>query len=239
MIALCLQVYPGDLDAGMDLAKLICEIEPVVRDSEFVLIYRKDCDHRAHKHFEKLAGMRFKHAFARMAHNHDTGWPGGSNMLAHSAFMVMSMLAQNKQIESDGFLLFEPDCIPMTRDWIDRLSAEWEKTKALGLEAFGHWHQQGDEETLHMNGNAVFSTHHFDRHSQILIGPSTMGWDYFYREHYIKLSRDSDLIFQNYNRHGMSQEDWLEITKNGTRPALFHGVKTNHGRALARANLLV
>jgi hypothetical protein len=238
MIALCLQACPLDLDAAMDLAKLICELEPVIRDSEFVLVYRKDCDFRAPKHFEKLASMRFKHAYARMAHNHDTGWPGGSNMLAHSAFMVMNMLYQGKLVTSDGFLLFEPDCIPLQRGWIELLSAEWEKTKKLGLEAFGHWHQQFDETTLHMNGNAVFATRHFDRHSQILIGPSTMGWDFFFREHYVKLSRDSDLIFQHYNRHEMSQGEWETVQKNGTRPALFHGVKTSHGRDLVRTNLL-
>lgn len=238
MIALCLQVCPLDLDAAMDLAKLICELEPVVRNSEFVLVYRKDIDTRAPKHFETLARMRFARAYARVAHNHDTGWPGGSNMLAHSSFMVMSMLHQGGLIESDGFLLFEPDCVPMTRDWIDRLSDEWEKTKALGKEAFGHWHQQQDESTLHMNGNAVFASRFFDGHSQIMIGPATIGWDFFYREHYIGLSRDSDLIFQNYNRHFLDQAGWEEIQKNGTRPALFHGIKTNHGRELARANLL-
>jgi len=237
-IALALQCFPGDLDVAMDLAKLICEIEPGVRDSEFVLIYRKDCDYRCHKHFETLARMRFARAYAKMAFNHETGWPGGSNMLAHSAFMAMSMLYQSKEITSDGFLLFEPDCIPLARDWINQLSDEWEKTKALGKEAFGHWHQQAGAETLHMNGNAVFSCSFIDRHPQLMIGPSTVGWDFFYREHYIGLSRDSDLIYQHYNRHEMTQGEWATIGKNGTRPAFFHGIKTNHGRDLARANLL-
>ena len=237
-IALCLQCCPLDTDMAMDLAKLICELEPTVRDSEFILVFRKDCDQRLPKFFEGLARMRFRRAFARQAFNHADGWPGGSNMLAHSAFMVMSSLFQNKEVTSDGFLLFEPDCVPMTRDWIDRLSAEWEKTKALGKEAFGHWHQQGDADTLHMNGNAVFSSSFLDRHPQIMIGSGCQGWDYFYRDHYIKLSRDSDLIYQSYNRHGMTQEEWDGIQKNGATPALFHGVKTEHGRALARANLV-
>ena len=98
----------------MDLARLICEIEPEgIRDSEFVLVYRKDCDSRAHKHFETLAGMRFARAYAKMAFNHEVGWPGGSNMLAHSAFMAMAMLHQGGEVTSDGFLLFEPDCVPL------------------------------------------------------------------------------------------------------------------------------
>jgi hypothetical protein len=238
MIALCLQTCPVDLEVAMDLARLICEIEPVVRDSEFVLVYRRDCDVRLPKFFEELAGMRFLRAYARMARNHDEGWPGGSNMLAQSAFMEMSILHQQELITSDGFLLFEPDCIPMTRDWIDRLSDEWEKTKAGGKEAYGHWHQQGDASTLHMNGNAVFATRFFDAHSNIMIGPATMGWDWFYRDHYIGLSRDSNLIYQHYNRYELTQGEWETLAKNGIRPALFHGIKTSHGRELARANLL-
>lgn len=237
-IALCLQCWPGDTDVAMDLAKLICEIEPEKREGEFVLVYRQDCDLRLPKFFEELAGMRFARAHARIARNHAVGWPEGSNMLAHSAFMEMTILAQNDDIKSDGFLLFEPDCVPLTRDWIERLSDEWEKTKALGKEAFGHWHQQGDETTLHMNGNAVFATRFFDTHSQWMIGPGTMGWDWFYRDHYIAVSRDSNLIYQHYNRHGMTQGEWATIGKNGVRPAFFHGVKTPEGRALARANLL-
>lgn len=234
MIALCLQVWPGDLDTGMDLAKLICELEPGIRDSEFVLIYRKDCDIRAHKHFEKLAGMRFARAYARMARNHAVGWPEGSNMLAQSAFMEMAILHLGGEVTSDGFLLFEPDCIPMSPDWIDQLSAEWEKTKALGKEAFGHW---GPPE-LHMNGNAVFSSNFFDRHPTIHIGSGCQGWDYFYRESYIALSRDSDLILSHWNRHNITEGEWMTLAKNGTRPALFHGIKTPDARELVRANFL-
>jgi hypothetical protein len=234
MIALCLQTYPGDTPQAMDLAKLFCELEPTVRDTEFVLVYRKDCDIRLPKFFEELAKMRFTRAYARMARNHDVGWPGGSNMLAASAFMEMSLLRQQGLIKSDGFLLCEPDVIPLTRDWIDRLSAEWELTKAAGKEAFGHW---GPPE-VHMNGNAVFSITFYDRHPNLMIGSAAQGWDYFYREHYIALSRDSDLILSHWNRHGLTQAEWTELSKNGVVPALFHGVKTEDGRVLARANLL-
>jgi hypothetical protein len=233
MIALCLQTYPGDTEVAMDLVKLICEIEPSPRDTEFVLVYRKDCDPRLPQFFEQLAGHRFK-AYARLARNHEVGWPGGSNMLAQSAFMEMSILNQLQLVSSDGFLLFEPDCIPLQIGWIDLLSAEWETTKSLGKEAFGHW---GPPE-LHMNGNAVFSTTFFDRHSNIMIGPATQGWDFFYREHYIPISRDSDLILSHWQRYNLDQGAWDTIAKNGTRPALLHGVKTEDGRACARANLL-
>jgi hypothetical protein len=184
--------------------------------------------------FEELAGIRFARAYGRMARNHAVCLPERSNMLAQSAFLEISILNRSEEVKSDGFLLFEPDTVPMTRDWIDRLSEEWNKTKEMGKEAYGHW---GPPE-LHMNGNAVFGTDFFDRHPQIHIGSGCQGWDYFYREQYIALSRDSNMILSHWNRHGLTQEEWDALTKNGVRPALFHGLKTQHGRDLARANLL-
>lgn len=235
MIALCLQCCPYDQDQALELAQLICDIEPSLRkDGEFFLVYRKDTSPGIAKAFQSIVPTKFARAAARMARNHDTGWPGGSNMLAASAFIEMSLLSREGLCKSDGFLLFEPDCIPMLPDWIDQLSNEWDRAKTEGKEAFGHWHQQGDADTLHMNGNAVFRTDYFDRYPTMIVGPATQGWDYFYRERIIQMSRDSDLIFQHYNRHGLTLDDWNSIQKNGKRPALFHGIKTPHGRALAR-----
>jgi hypothetical protein len=61
-----------------------------------------------------------------------------------------------------------------------------------------------------------------------------MGYDYFYRDQIIELSCDSNLIFQHWNRYGMSLEEFQGLTKNGVRPAFFHGIKTPEGRTYAR-----
>lgn len=239
MISLCLQCCPGDYHIAMELAQLICDLEKERRpDTEFFLVYRKDTPLEVHKHFEALANPKFARAAARPARNHDTGWPGGSNMLAGSAFIEMAVLLREGLCKNEAFLLFEPDCVPLSVDWLDRLSLEWDSVKAAGKEAFGHWHQQGGPETLHMNGNAVFKTDFFDRHPTWIIGPGTQGWDYWFREQFIPISLDSNLIFQHYNRHGLTLEEFRSIQKNGTQPALFHGIKTNHGRLLARQELL-
>ena len=86
-----------------------------------------------------------------------------------------------------------------------------------------------------MNGNAVFATDFFDRHANLLIGPATMGWDYFYRGHYIEISRDSDLIYQHYNRYnndpGRMGHHWqkrgpsspLSRDQNQSRPGARQG----------------
>jgi hypothetical protein len=235
MIALCLQTCPLDTDAAMDLARLICQLEKETRDNtEFFLVYRRDCDPRLPKFFEGLAAMRFARLKACMARNHDIGWPGGSNMLASCAMMEMSSLRNLGLCLSPAYLLFEPDSVPMGPDWIDRLSAEWDVTEKAGKQAFGHWHQQGDASTLHMNGNAVFRTDFYDKQG-IFIGPALQGWDYFYREKLIGVSRDSDLIYQWYGCPSITLETLSGIKKNGITPALFHGVKDSSARKNVRA----
>jgi hypothetical protein len=224
----------------MELALLICDIQRAhpVAEAEFFLIYRKDTNIQVPKYFSAIAKPVFARAEARPARNHDVGWPGGSNMLAASAFIEMSILAREQLCRNEAFLLFEPDCIPLTINWLDRLSTEWETVKLRGKEAFGHWHQQGDPTTLHMNGNAVWRVDFYDHHPTLIVGPATLGWDYWFKDHFIPMSCDSPLIFQHYNRHGLTLEEFQSIEKNGVRPALFHGVKTDDGRRVARAALL-
>jgi hypothetical protein len=215
----------------MELAELICALEPVRREStEFFLIYRRDCPLSLPKLFNSEVPRHFGRAQARMARNHEEGWPGGSNMLAGCTFIEMSIMRREGLMRNEAALVFEPDCLPMTRDWLDQLSAEWELTKALGKEAFGHWHQQGGPETLHMNGNAVWRTDFWDLHPTWIIGPGMLGWDYWFKDNFIPISRDSDLIFQLYNTWGMRYETYTSLTKNGRRPAMLHGIKTPDGR---------
>lgn len=239
MISLCLQCCPVDCAASLELTELICDIEPERREeTEFWLIYRKDTPLIVAKTFEQLAKKKFGRSGARMARNYDDGWPGGSNMLAQSAFMEMELLRREGLAKNDAFLLFEPDCIPVTTDWLDRLSGEWTKVRDNGRSAFGHWHQQGDRDTLHMNGNAVFNINHYEKYGHLLVGAATVGWDYFYRVHFIEISQDSNLIHQLYNTYGLSEGQFDVLGKNGVRPALLHGVKDDSARKICRKRLV-
>jgi hypothetical protein len=242
LISLTLQCSPLDLDQTFELVQLICDIERKRREgTEFFLVYRKDCPIWVGREFEKLARSKFQRVSARMARNHDTGWPAGPNMLAGSAFIEMTLLRREGTCQNEGFLLFEPDCIPLARDWIDRLSAEWDRVSALGKEAFGHWHVTSISEAgpeIHLNGNAVWRTNFFDEHPGWIIGAGTQGWDYFFRDKFLPISVDSNLIFQHWNRHGISEAELDGLQKNGERPVFFHGIKTPEGRAYARKTLV-
>jgi len=221
------------------LTQLICDIEHKRRDSgEFFLVYRKDCPNWVAKEFEKLARAKFARTAARMARNHDTGWPAGPNMLAGSSFIEMTILAREGVCQNSGFLLFEPDCIPLAKDWIDRLSAEWDRALAQGKEAIGHWHVAEGGPELHLNGNAIWAVDFFDRHPTWIVGSGCQGWDYFFRDKFIPLSLDSNLMHQHWNRHGISDAELDGLEKNGVRPVFFHGLKTPDGRAYSRRTLV-
>ena len=233
MISLCLQCCPYDLDAAFELTQLIVKIEKERRaGGEFFLIYRKDCPNWVQREFQGLAGRRFK-AMACVARNHDEGWPAGSNMLAASAFIEMEVLRRAGICQNEAFLLFEPDCVPLARDWLDQLSAEWERAKSEGKQAVGHWHQQGGPETLHMNGNAIFRVDFFYRNPTTIVGCGTQGWDYWFRDRLIPISCDTYAIFQHYARPEITRDELESITKLGKRPALFHGIKNRSARQYA------
>jgi hypothetical protein len=240
VISLCLQCCPLDLSQTFDLVRLICDLEKTKRDNtEFWLVYRKDCPLWVHKEFAKLAGTKFGRAQAFMARNHDVGWPGGSNMLAASAMMEMAMLAQQGICRNEAYLLFEPDCVPMSLDWMDKLAAEWLVTKAEGKEAFGHWNMPGAiQENLHINGNMVLAANFYDKHPQWNIGSNCQGWDFFYRDKYISVSRDSYAIEQYYNAPSIGRDHLASVTKHGQRPALLHGIKDDSARLGVRELLL-
>jgi hypothetical protein len=238
MISLCLQCYPGDMDAALELTQLICDLEPVRRqETEFFLVYRRDCPYQIQKHFEAITASKFGRVCARQARNFANGWAEGCNLLAGDSFMEVTLLRREGICQNEAFLLFEPDCIPLSADWLDRLSAEWERVKALGKEAFGHWHDLPND-GLHMNGNAVYRTDYYDYHPDMIIGSGTQGWDYFYRHKILAISVDSNLIYQHWNRYGITKDELAIMGKNGERPVFFHGIKTPDGRHHIRRLLL-
>jgi hypothetical protein len=62
------------MDAAMELAELICELEPERREeTEFFLIYRRDFPLSLAKLFDREFPKKFGRALARVARNHAVG----------------------------------------------------------------------------------------------------------------------------------------------------------------------
>jgi|SRR5215475_1029001 len=232
-VIFCLQMCPMDCDAAVDLVKLIADVEkahPSKCKPQWVLSHRKDTPLSRVYQCQGLLLKVFDQVMVFKAARYANGWPGGSNALWRSTMEDIARL----EISEPGILTFEPDCVPLSADWLDRLDGAYANRARPIL---GHIHQ---EETIdqHVNGNAIWPVDLAIRWPQVLEAPPTMAWDYWGRNFYIREAEDTALITQWYRRRKLNEEEWETIEKHGLRPVLLHGVKDSSGRILARKELM-
>lgn len=237
-VLFCLQMCPLDCNDAVELANLIADIQkafPAQCRPSWLVSYRADTPlTRVHKVEGALISVFSKAVWSARAKHFANGWPGGSNALWRSTMEDIAGLAASGKIKAQGVLTFEPDCIPLTRDWVDRLEAEYRNRVR---DIVGHVHQV---ETLdvHVNGNAMWPIDLATRWPQVLEVPPVHAWDYFHREFFVPRAQDTALIAQIYRRKALTFAEWKSIEKHGLRPVLLHGIKDSSGRRLAREQLL-
>jgi hypothetical protein len=240
----CLQVSPIDIDQAIGLANLIADFElptleyqvgeipsrvhpgPIKRD--FWLCWRRDCDPGKISDIKLLLGQQFS-VFDFIPRNHGEGHPYGPNAMWISAMTESSHRVREGWSDHQAILTFEADCVPLRPDWITCLEREWLARQPA--QVVGHIH------TDHINGNAMFGANVLKDHPEIVSRAYMGSWDYANRELFMKIGRNTDLIFQLYQQPTISEEDFLRIIKNGVRPALLHGIKDLSAQEWARKHL--
>jgi hypothetical protein len=234
----CLQMCPLDCNDAVELATLIADIQkafPAQCRPSWLVSYRADTPlTRVHKVESALVSAFAKAVWVTRAKHFANGWPAGSNALWKSTIEDAGHMASSGQTKAEGILTFEADCIPMARDWIDRLDAEY---RGRLRDIVGHIHQV---ETLdvHVNGNAMWPIDLATRWPHVLQVPPIHAWDYFNREFFMPHAQDTALIAQIYRRKVLTFAEWSSIRKHDLRPVLLHGIKDSSGRRLAREQLL-
>lgn len=233
-----LQLCPLDCNEALDLARLIADIQkafPAKCRPSWLVSYRADTPlTRVHTIERTLVGAFPKAVWTARAKHFGNGWPAGSNALWRSTMEDVAAIAASGRTKAEGVLTFEPDCVPLARDWIDRLEAEY-RNRARPI--VGHLHQF-DTIAIHVNGNAMWPVDLATRWPQTLEVPPMHAWDYFHREFFVPNAQDTPLICQIYRRKLLSPPEWNSISKHGLRPVLLHGIKDASGRRLAREQLL-
>jgi len=162
------------------------------------------------------------------------GYPKGPNEQAAHIFSVAPMIYQ----DCKAVLLIEPDCCPVTPDWLEQLSRSWDRASAEGKLIMGSWHPINiDHPTLgHINGNLMFSP---DLAKRINIPdvPDDKPWDTFLADVFAPFWCRTGLI-KNLNRHRTASRTQLTTPECGTRPpVLIHGVRSNDAWDLAEENM--
>jgi hypothetical protein len=143
----------------------------------------------------------------------ELGWPVSATHL-----FVRTLQATDKDV-----LWVEPDCVPLTDDWFERINSEWENCSKPFM---GNQVDANASTPAHMTGTAIYGSNWRkycpELESSIVRDATHCGaWDVDCRENLLK----------NYQRTYLIQHFWhrFDITKElpvDPRAVLFHQCKT-------------
>ena len=156
-LILALQFHEADKPQAMRLARLIADIEPERReDVLFVFVARWDCamDPNVGAYVCQKFNTDYAISISRLA-----GWPDGPNGMALTTLRYAARRCETSPLFAPnndwlGLLMIEPDCVPVHRDWLNILIAEWTRQRAAGKWLMGAWRNSGGPYG-HINGNCV------------------------------------------------------------------------------------
>ena len=208
------------------------EVQPGT-GTEFWVSYRRDVDSITRQAIDRTLSEKFE-VVSFLGRNFATGHPEGCNALWESTMMEAWHRSREGFTQAQAILTFEADCVPLRSDWILALESEWIRLQPA--EIVGHVHTIGHE---HINGNAMFRSTLLRDHPTITNHPAQAFWDFTNRFRFLKIGKDTPLIFQLYNWKTISEEDFIRVNKDGVRPALLHGIKDDSARKWARKHIPV
>lgn len=235
-LILALQVSPVDVFDGLNLIRLIADIQGEQRDDvEFAIVYRRDVNKYTLQEIAETAERAFKCVHRIKSKGFATGWPHGCNEMwvnGMTDFYRMSMNEKPPMTLAPAVLTFEADCVPLRPDWIDLLRGEWERCQKAKKHVIGHVHTfEHQTAPNHINGNAIFDIQIFGhgKGRGLQEFSATQGWDAFNGALLLELGMDTPYIAQKYRIKEINRFEIDAIRKQGHVPALFHGLKKSCG----------
>ena len=168
--------YSADREAAFRLARFITELEPRYReDVEMMLVPRGDAIPPSP--VELLALARRLPASWWQTSGMLVGHPAGSNEMAREIFAESYRRRRNGEwADVVGLIFVEPDCVPVDRDWINKLMAEYmfgrQHANALVVGCF----RDVGVDVPHINGNAVYDPDVAHR-CDFAVTNGGLGWD--------------------------------------------------------------
>jgi hypothetical protein len=247
-LILNLQYWEGDQVQAMALARLLADLEPIKRkDVTFLFSARFDAefDEETIAHVSrKFNVLRFK------GRKHHTGWPAGPNGLYRESHTHMIELTRGGKLNASGFFFMEADCVPLHKEWLNMLIAEW---KGCGKRVLGAWLTRSDGASDHINGNCIIDSNLWRDCPELQL-PGSLGWDVDLKVPLMTNGAPSRLIWSDYclGRVGYNEWkgcDWLFADKQYygvdnklcgevLKPVWFHGCKIMDGLECVRARLI-
>ncbi len=155
-ILIALQMWEGDREQAMRLAKFLADLELKHSDSaDFLLVHRFDC--KAPSDVVPGLSRRFN-TFTYKSPHCDTGWPLGCNALADfTAEWALAMIEAKKCPAYKAIFLCEGDGAPVQRGWVEKMSAAWDR--ANEKEPIFQAGPYIPPPLEHINGNCLINAH--------------------------------------------------------------------------------
>lgn len=152
-ILIALQYWDGDRALALDLARYLADLEPThtnLADFMFMARFDSSLDERVAKEVSRKFNV-----FSVKARRRGKGWPAGCNDLWFSVMEWAYSMIEAKRVPAyKAIFTFEADGAPIPRDWIARLSSEWDRVSNPGpVVMAGALQEHGP----HINGNALMS----------------------------------------------------------------------------------
>lgn len=217
--------WRGDREQVLTLAKRLADIEDKPRTDvmiEFVL--RFDAEEPLPATIAYIA-EKFKvrlYRCTRRGEHH----PGGPNdqFFDYLGKNWERCLRDPKYKETvDGIYLYEGDNVPLRKDWLDAILAEWKTAREQGKYVLGCWHPDGSP-VGHINGNLIYRPDLYGLIPDLNGCPSFFAWDLFIapklEPHWYK----SSLMVNLYKATNVPKS-WVYDKKGKAKYATCHGVK--------------
>lgn len=223
MLILAIQWWEQDYQAAMRLARRVADLEPAFRsDVEVWLVPRFDApdpDEATVRHIEGKFEVQ-----AYRTRRRGKGFPSGPNDMVHDLWTeVHRRCLQERGFKEkvDGVLLWEADDVPVCKDWLDRILAEWKTARAAGKLILGCYMA---EPAPHINGNMVFHPSLYSAVRGLEGCPTFTAWDVFHAPKFLPVAQHSREIANFY--HAVAVPPGRVWDKKGNAKFAFvHGVK--------------
>ncbi len=154
------------------------------------------------------------------------GYPEGPNQ---TAFQAMSL---GGDYGAKAILLLEADCVPLAPDWIEQLSAEWDRARAAGKLVLGSWRPECGP-LGHINGCMIFDPS-LAKVVDLGTCPKDVAWDIHYAKAFSPYWARTGLIANRYKEICVTEEQLLTPECGSRSPVLVHGVKDDSAWNIAQ-----
>lgn len=216
-LILALAFHPGDYNQALDLLKWIRDFTKLDEPRVFLFVYPATMGDEPRNAIHEILGDRFALYFTN-PNFEPKGWPQGPNAMFDSGARYVQECFNHE--EFSGFLWLEPDAIPITPDWIQRLEAEY---NGCDKPFMGN---KVPNETIptkaHMNGVGIYPCF-LARFAPTCFNQVTVPWDIACSMQVVPQMHDTKLIQHCWRPETFKGKKLAEVLKPSA--VLFHQCK--------------